>query len=91
MSKKLSTRNGKVTDIFHSYPYYTATAKQRRDLAFDKNVLSVLSERDKLLMRGYAQAKVEEVQAFRYKNPNYKRNGRNPRTSTSSLKKHFYI
>ena len=77
-----ATKNGVVTDIFHSYPYYKLSYKDRRDTAFNKEFLDTLSERDKYLMRGYAQAKVEEVQAFKYRNPEYKRkkNARQPLT-----------
>ena len=73
MSKIFKTKNGKETDIMHSYNYFTATAKERNDLAFNKSVLGELSERDKLLMRGYGQRIVEEQQAFKYKNQNYER------------------
>ena len=86
------TKNGKETDIFHSYPYYTATAKQRNDLAFNKSVLGELSERDKLLMRGYGQRIVEEQQAFKYNNPDYQRKttGKWKPSTTKSLKDQFF-
>ena len=85
-----ATKNGVVTDIFHSYPYYKLSYTERRDTAFNKEFLDTLSERDKYLMRGYAQAKVEEVQAFKYRNPKYKRkkNARKP-SAYSALDKKF--
>lgn len=76
MAKVFKSKKGKSTDILHSYDYYKSSFQNRRKMAFDKKYLSNLSDRDKYLMRGYAQAKVEEVQAFRYKNPNYVRKAR---------------
>ena len=90
--KTFKTKKGKDTDIMHSYNYYKATAKQRNDLAFDKKVLDELSERDKLLMRGYGQRIIEETQAFKYNNPDYQRKttGSVKRTTTSALRKQFF-
>lgn len=81
-TRVFATKNGLVTDIMHSYPYYKMSYKERRDTAFNKEFLETLSERDKYLMRGYAQAKVEEVQAFKYRHPKYerKKNARQPLT-----------
>ncbi len=76
MARVFRTKKGKETDIMHSYDYYKASYGQRSAAAFDKKFLSDLSARDKYLMRGYAQAKVEEMQAFKYKNPNYTRKAR---------------
>lgn len=74
MSKRrFATANGTVTDIMHSYAYNKMPYRQRQDAAFNKDFLETLTERDKYLMRGYAQAKIEELNAFKYKNPNYKR------------------
>lgn len=88
--RKFYTKKGKETDIMHSYNYYSSPYAARRDAAFNKEFLSTLSQRDLDLMRGYAQAKVEEVSAFRYNNPNYKRkaNVRKP-LSASNLNKFF--
>lgn len=88
----LTTKRGNQTDIFHSYPYFKATAKQRSDLAFNKQALGELTERDKLLMRGYGQRIIEESQAFKYKNPDYvrKTTGNPKATSTRTLKNHFF-
>ena len=74
-AKIFKTKNGKPTDILHSYNYYKAPYSSRRASAFDKDFLSKLSNRDKLLMRGYAQAKIEDMQAFTYRNPIYVRKG----------------
>lgn len=92
MPQVFRSKNGKVTDIFHSYPYYKATAKKRNDLAFNKQALSELSERDKLLMRGYGQRIIEESQAFKYNNPDYvrKTSGSIRRTTLPSLRKQFF-
>lgn len=76
MAKVFKSKNGKTTDIMHSHDYHKSTFQNRRKMAFDKKYLSNLSDRDKYLMRGYAQAKVEELQAFRYRNPVYKRKAR---------------
>ena len=86
------SKSGKETDIMHSHAYYKATAKQRNDLAFNKQVLGELSERDKLLMRGYGQRIIEEQNAFKYKNPNYQRKttGTIKPTTTTALKKQFF-
>lgn len=70
---KFYTRNGKETDVLHSYGWYKGKASMRNAMAFDKVFLDSLSQRDRNLMRGYAQAKVEQAQAFRYNNPNYQR------------------
>ena len=91
MSKmKLKTKRGKETDIFHSYPYYKAPAKMRNDMAFNKTFIDSLSQHDQLLVRGYAQRLVEEKQAFKYKNPNYKRKttGKGAKYGTSAIAKH---
>jgi len=92
MNRVFTSKNGKETDIMHSHAYFKATAKQRNDLAFNKSVLGELSERDKLLMRGYGQRIVEEQQAFKYKNPNYQRKttGAFKPTSTTALRKQFF-
>ena len=92
MERTFKSKNGKVTDIMHSHNYYKATAKQRNDLAFNKQVLGELSERDKLLMRGYGQRIIEEQNAFKYKNPNYKRKtaGMAKPTSATALRKQFF-
>jgi DNA polymerase III delta subunit len=92
LGASLKTKNGKETDIFHSYPYYKATAKQRNDLAFNKQALGELTERDKLLMRGYGQRIVEETQAFKYNNPDYvrKTQGKPKPTTTTALRKQFF-
>ena len=83
------TKKGKPTDIFHSYGFYKSPYRVRQAMAFDKPFLNSLSERDRNLMRGYAQAKVEEVQAFNYKNPNYKRVGNRKRVPTSEITRNF--
>ena len=92
MERIFTSKNGKETDIMHSHNYFKATAKQRNDLAFNKSVLGELSERDKLLMRGYGQRIVEEQQAFKYKNPNYQRKtiGNAKPTSATALRKQFF-
>jgi len=92
MSYTFRTKNGKETDIFHSYPYYTATAKQRNDLAFNKTVMSKLSERDKLLLRGLAEKIIRDNEAFKYRNPNYQRKttGKWKPTTTAKLNDHFF-
>lgn len=66
--RKFYTANGNETDIFHSYEYGKMKYPQRRALAFDKNFLGELTQRDRYLMQGYAQAKVEEAQAYRFNN-----------------------
>ncbi len=71
--KRFKTRNGKDTDIFHSMEYAKMKYPERKAKAFDKSYLGKLTERDKNLMRGYAQAKIEEIQAFKYRHPKYVR------------------
>lgn len=92
MNRIFTSKNGKETDIMHSHAYYKATAKQRNDLAFNKTMLGELSERDKLLMRGYGQRIVEEQQAFKYKNPDYERKTTSKwkPTPTKTLREQFF-
>ena len=92
MEYRFKTKNGKETDIFHSYPYYKATAKQRNDLAFNKEIISKLSDKDKWLLRGWAEKIVRDNEAFKYNNPDYvrKTSGAWKPTTTSNLKKHFF-
>jgi len=92
MDYTFKTKNGKETDVFHSYKYYKATAKQRNDLAFNKEIISKLSERDKLLLRGLAEKIVRDNEAFKYNNPEYQRKttGKWKPTTTANLQKHFF-
>ena len=91
MAKKtFKSKSGKTTDIMHSYGYYKMPYKARKDMAFNKDFLSQLSERDKYLMRGYAQAKVEEVQAYKYNNPGYKRKTRSVQPLTVKSINHYF-
>lgn len=76
MPRKFKTKNGKSTDILHSKEFYGAPYPVRRASAFNPEFISTLSQRDKDLMRGYAQAKVEEMQAYLFKHPDYKSKGR---------------
>lgn len=62
----------------------------RQAMAFNKPFLDSLTARDKYLMRGYAQAKIEEMQAFKYKHPKYKREtARKNAYSANDIAKHF--
>lgn len=88
-SNVFRTKKGKSTDIMHSYGYYKAPYKVRRAMAFNKPFLNSLSERDRYLMRGYAQAKVEEVQAFKYKHPSYVRVSNRTTVPHSEISKYF--
>ena len=88
-NKVFKTKSGKETDIMHSYGYYKSPYRARREMAFNKTFLNSLSERDKNLMRGYAQAKIEEMQAFRFNNPDYQRRGSGKRMSASEITKFF--
>lgn len=92
MAYSFRTKNGKETDIFHSYPYYKATAKQRNDLAFNKELISKLSEKDQWLLRGLAEKIIRDNEAFKYRNPNYQRKttGQVKPTSTTALRKQFF-
>ena len=92
MSYTFRTKNGKETDIFHSYPYFKATAKQRNDLAFNKDIMSKLSEQDKWLLRGLAEKIVRDNEAFKYNNPDYQRKttGKWKPSTTASLQRHFF-
>ena len=92
MEYRFKTKNGKETDVFHSYQYYKATAKQRNDLAFNKEIISKLSEKDKLLLRGLAEKIVRDNEAFKYNNPDYQRKttGKWKPSTTASLQKHFF-
>lgn len=92
MAYQFRTKNGKETDIFHSYPYYKATAKQRNDLAFNKQILSKLSEKDQWLLRGLAEKIIRDNEAFKYRNPDYQRKttGKWKPTPTKSLNDQFF-
>lgn len=91
MAKKtFKSKSGKTTDIMHSYGYYKMPYKARRDMAFNKDFLAQLSERDKYLMRGYAQAKVEEVQAYKFNNPKYNRKTKGVRPVSITGLNHFF-
>lgn len=86
--QKFYTKKGKQTDIYHSYGYAKAPYAMRQQMAFNKDFLGILSQRDKDLMRGYAQRVVEEQNAFRYNHPQYKRKG-GVRMQSSTLTGHF--
>lgn len=75
-TRQFKTKSGKTTNILNSYEYYRSPYKKRSEKAFSKTYLGTLSERDKNLMRGYAQRIVEEQSAFRYKHPHYVRKTR---------------
>lgn len=92
MNYVFKTKNGKPTDVFHSYPYFKATAKQRNDLAFNKQLLSKLSEKDKWLLRGLAEKIVRDNESFKYNNPDYvrKTNTKWKPSTTASLQRHFF-
>lgn len=84
------TAKGNETDIFHSQAYRKSKYPMRQAMAFNKPFLDGLSERDRNLMRGYAQAKVEEMQAYKYHHKDYERmeNPKN-RISTNDIAAHF--
>lgn len=88
-SKVFRTKRGKETDIMHSYGYYKSPYRVRQAMAFNKPFLNSLSERDRYLMRGYAQAKVEEMQVFRFNNPDYQRRKGRKNIPASELTKYF--
>ena len=71
--RQFVTKKGKPTNILNSYDYYKTSYRGRREKAFSPTYLVTLNERDKNLMRGYAQRIVEEQQAYRYHNPDYVR------------------
>lgn len=73
MARQFKTKNGTKTNVLNSYEYCKASAKRRAEMPFDKKFTNDLSQRDKALLRGYGQRIVEEQQAFKYHNPNYKR------------------
>lgn len=86
---EFKTFKGRKTDILHSTIYAKAKYPMRQAMAFDKPFLNSLSERDKNLMRGYAQAKVEEMQAYKFKHPDYKRKKNHKgRVSTRDIANH---
>lgn len=87
------TKNGKVTDILHSYPYYKATAKQRNDLAFNKTLLKQMSKRDRDIMYGYGAKIIQDQNAFKYRNPNYQRKttGTYKPTTAKALRDQFFV
>lgn len=72
-TKTFKTKKGKPTNILNSYDFYKSRYSGRREMAFSKEFHENLSERDKNLMRGYAQRVVEEQKAFRHNNPTYVR------------------
>lgn len=90
MSKSFKSKNGKTTDILHSHAYYKAPFRMRQEMAFNKEFRETLTERDKYLMMGYAQAKVEESRAYRYNHKKYVRKNSSPKYTANDLKKHFY-
>lgn len=86
--RKFKTANGKDTDIYHSYGYACAPYQMRQQMAFNKEFRKGLSERDKYLMQGYAQRVVEEQNAFKFNNPDYKTKNA-PRMSGKTISGHF--
>lgn len=86
---EFKTFRGHDTDILHSTVYAKAKYPMRKAMAFNKPFLDSLSERDRCLMRGYAQAKVEEVQAYKFRHPDYKSKGkRKNQISTQDIARH---
>ncbi len=78
MSIFTKSKNGKTTDIFHSQDYLKLSHSKRNNLAFEKDNgvnKSKMRKEDKLRLQGYAQAKKEQFETFKYKNPNYKNKG----------------
>ena len=67
MSRLFYNHKGKNCDILHSTYFNSLTFAQRQKLAFNKKELAKLNDRDKLLLRGYAQNIVERQKAWRYK------------------------
>ena len=82
MSRIFYDHKDRNCDILHSTYFNGLTFKERQALAFNKDELAKLNERDRLLMRGYAQNIVERQRAYKYKNSQ-----KNAKSSTSRRKK----
>lgn len=67
MSRIFCDHKDKTCDILHSSFFNGMSYKERQDFAFNKEELAKLSQRDKDLMRGYAQNIVEKQKAYKYK------------------------
>ncbi len=67
MSRIFYDHRDKTCDILHSTFFNGMTFKERQDFAFNKEELAKISQRDKDLMRGYAQNIVEKQKAYKYK------------------------
>jgi len=67
MSRLFYNHKGKNCDILHSTYFNSLTFAERQKLAFNKKELAKLNDRDKLLLRGYAQNIVERQKAWHYK------------------------
>ena len=72
--KGFHTKNGKPTDILHSYSWMKCRYRQREKNAFNKDLYRTLSPYDKYLLRGYATALADKNSAYHYnKNKNKKK------------------
>lgn len=81
MSRLFYDHKDRNCDILHSTYFNGLSFQERQKLAFNKKELAKLSERDRLLMRGYAQNIVERQKAWAYKHK------KTTRAKTSSKKK----
>lgn len=75
MSYQFKSYTGKNTDILHSKEFLSKGFKERERIAFDKNVHKSLSEKDRLLLQGYATATAQRNKAFSYNKRNNGGNG----------------
>lgn len=68
MARKYVTKNGKQTDVLHSTEYFNASYKERGRMLSDvAKKDSDAAAKDKLLARGYLQARKEQAQAYKFK------------------------
>lgn len=75
MSRLFYNHKGKECDILNSTYFNGLSYSERAKLAFNKEELAKMSDRDKLLLRGYAQNIAERQKAFMYNHPDYIRIG----------------
>lgn len=86
MAYQFKSYTGKDTDVLHSKNFLSKSFKEREKIAFDKNARASMSEKDKLLMQGYATAvaQANKARAYNYYNP--KGGSNNSGSNTASAK-----
>ena len=85
MSRLFYDHKDRNCDILHSTYFNNLSYAERTKLAFDSKELAKLNERDRLLMRGYAQKIVEGQKAYSYKHSRKSRSTSERRSVTKRI------